>query len=272
MPEGIGNTLFVLPRGVVCDRCNNGPLSVVDQTFLNFAPVALMRVTQGVLTKSGVFPHMRFANASVERVDANNVHVHVGGRKNVKPIPGGFNASFEGRRMTPKYTAQVTRFLFKAALEFTYVDQGREVAVPPEVRRGPGDRAGAAVQGVPGPAPERPAPREGFLHPLAGAHERPGDGPRVRGRLRRLDGDGPPPSGVAGRVGSGRGCSESVLDPQLGVGVPAGHRVGADSSWRGRDDERPRPGSDPQDPQLEGPWQISTIPYTGSHMRLMLCR
>jgi hypothetical protein len=99
---------------------------VVDQAFLDFAPVALMRVTQGVLTESGGFPHARFANARVERADAENVHFHVGGRKNVKQIPGGSNVSFEGRRMTPKYTAQVTRFLFKAALEFTYVDQGRE--------------------------------------------------------------------------------------------------------------------------------------------------
>jgi hypothetical protein len=34
-PESLGSTEIVLPRGVVCDPCNNGPLSRLDQAFLS---------------------------------------------------------------------------------------------------------------------------------------------------------------------------------------------------------------------------------------------
>lgn len=138
LPEGIGNTEFLLPPGVVCDACNNGPLSEADQAFLNFMPVAFMRVTRGVPTKAGRPPETRLANAILRQVDPTNVHAYLHGSRGAREIPGGFQASFTGRRMTAKYTAQVTRFLFKGALEFMHGDLGAAEAFDPkydEVRR-----------------------------------------------------------------------------------------------------------------------------------------
>src|SRR5690242_12986143 len=51
LPEALMNDRLILPPGIVCDRCNNGPLSRVDQEFLNFAPIALMRTVYGIPTK-----------------------------------------------------------------------------------------------------------------------------------------------------------------------------------------------------------------------------
>lgn len=43
-PESLGNTSIILEKGVVCDQCNNGILSQLDKTLLDFDPVALLRV------------------------------------------------------------------------------------------------------------------------------------------------------------------------------------------------------------------------------------
>jgi hypothetical protein len=138
LPEGLGNTELILPPGVVCDGCNNGPLSVCDQAFLDFTPVALMRVTQGIRTKKGGFASVKLGNATVRQLAPDNVGVWVHSAKALTKTPAGFNAKFLGRRMTPRYIAEVTRIFFKAVLEFTYVDVGTAEALAPkynEVRR-----------------------------------------------------------------------------------------------------------------------------------------
>ena len=56
IPESLGNATLVLPRGVVCDRCNRSPLSVLDKTLVEFFPVKLRRTTLGVPTKTGSVP------------------------------------------------------------------------------------------------------------------------------------------------------------------------------------------------------------------------
>jgi hypothetical protein len=90
VPEGLGNKHLVLPMGVVCDPCNNGPLSALDGESLNFPPVAMMRTIRGVPTKQGRLPPAaRFANASVRRVgpeivfeaNTHEAHVEVGYRQ-----------------------------------------------------------------------------------------------------------------------------------------------------------------------------------------------
>jgi hypothetical protein len=59
IPESLGNTAETLPVGVVCDRCNHGPLSVLDAAFLELAPVATMRVFNRVPRKGGALPEAR---------------------------------------------------------------------------------------------------------------------------------------------------------------------------------------------------------------------
>lgn len=53
-PETIGNTdLAMLPPGVVCDRCNNGPLAALGQTLCAYLPIAMRRAVLGMTNKAG---------------------------------------------------------------------------------------------------------------------------------------------------------------------------------------------------------------------------
>jgi hypothetical protein len=56
IPESIGNSEVILPPGVVCDRCNGGVLSVLDQTLGDFFLLKIRRTTLGVKSKTGKVP------------------------------------------------------------------------------------------------------------------------------------------------------------------------------------------------------------------------
>lgn len=100
---------------------------------LNFAPVALLRVTPGISAKGDRLARARLSNTSVEQIRPGHVVIKVGNSKGVRRTADGFTFSTEGRRMTPTYTSSVARFLFKAALEFTYLDLGFETAMHPRL-------------------------------------------------------------------------------------------------------------------------------------------
>lgn len=56
IPESLGNTIFVLPRGVVCDRCNNYFASKVEKPFLESPGISALRGYQAVPSKRGRVP------------------------------------------------------------------------------------------------------------------------------------------------------------------------------------------------------------------------
>jgi hypothetical protein len=60
IPESMGNRSIELPPGVVCDRCNGGVLSFLDQTLLEFFPVKLRRTELGIESKAGKVPETAF--------------------------------------------------------------------------------------------------------------------------------------------------------------------------------------------------------------------
>jgi hypothetical protein len=66
--ESLGNTKFILPKGYVCDRCNNDNLSQLDKELIDFAFVAFQRVRFIAHTKQGKPPRANFQNMSIERV------------------------------------------------------------------------------------------------------------------------------------------------------------------------------------------------------------
>ena len=136
-PESLGNTELVLPPGVVCDRCNNGQLSVLDQTICDFLPVKLRRTTLGIASKAGKIPVFTSANATAEHIPgvdgadptlvltAKNPR---GALREVDRYPDGrvrMNWSGSGgRRMTPRYASELSRALLKIALECAWIDHG----------------------------------------------------------------------------------------------------------------------------------------------------
>lgn len=55
----------MLAPGVVCDRCNNGPLAAADGELIAFEPIAMLRAERGLATKTGKPIAAKFANATV---------------------------------------------------------------------------------------------------------------------------------------------------------------------------------------------------------------
>lgn len=136
IPEGLGNQglggypEIVLPKGVVCDKCNNGKLSALDQTLITFAPVSAMRVAHGVRTKSGDLPRGKFGNASMEMTTPGNVSFNSNSKKAFQRTPDGFKVNIRSnQKMTPSYCRRLTRALFKMTLGCIYVDHGPDLAL-----------------------------------------------------------------------------------------------------------------------------------------------
>jgi hypothetical protein len=123
-PEALGNQEIVLPRGVVCDPCNHGVLSQLDQALVEFPPIATLRVMHDVETKSGAPPVARWGNA-VLRVDGPaNINVKTNSKKAwVEVAPNHFEFRFStGRPFRDDDCAALARALWKTALELIYLD------------------------------------------------------------------------------------------------------------------------------------------------------
>lgn len=60
VPEALGNYYeYVLPKGFVCDRCNNS-LAKIDEKFTNFSPISLLSTLFVPYTKKGNYPTVPF--------------------------------------------------------------------------------------------------------------------------------------------------------------------------------------------------------------------
>lgn len=137
-PESVGNKTYVLRKGVVCDHCNHGELSTLDQTLVGFMPVALRLTMLGVPNKAGKLKVLSLQGETYEHVPGVGgedptlvVRSKTKGRHTIKEIarhPDGrveFNMSGSGgRRLTPRYGSELSRALLKAALECAWIDHG----------------------------------------------------------------------------------------------------------------------------------------------------
>ena len=79
IPESLGNQglrgkpPIVLPKGVVCDQCNNEKLSVLDSALIEFPPISWMRTRYGVRSKSGALPSTKLSNAGIRSLSPGNI-------------------------------------------------------------------------------------------------------------------------------------------------------------------------------------------------------
>ena len=140
IPESLGNTTKILPVGVVCDRCNNGVCSQVDNALCNFFPIQLMRTSYRQQSKSGKLPSVRFDNGSIEATGPSDVSLWLSSAKWQRdlPAPPGYKSfSFTAKRhdLTPERLSKVHRGLVKQALEFAWLDLGEERALSAEFDR-----------------------------------------------------------------------------------------------------------------------------------------
>lgn len=135
-PESLGNDELVLPKGYVCDKCNNEVLAQLDNALLKFEPVAMLQVQFVPYTKDGKLPKANFQNLSMERTSPRNVTVKAkdktGRPKNKKHLGDGwysFTVEMKGKRFSPKLLG---RALYKIALGMVALSQGHEQACSPK--------------------------------------------------------------------------------------------------------------------------------------------
>lgn len=131
MPESLGNTEIALPPGVVCDRCNNGPLAVLDQVICEFLPVKMRRTMLGITSKSGSVPTTRFHDGALQHTGPASLRFSGDGGKEIlrETFRTGNTVGLRfdvrgGRRMTPRHGSELSRALLKMGLELSWLDHG----------------------------------------------------------------------------------------------------------------------------------------------------
>jgi len=136
IPETLGNEELILPRGYVCDRCNNGVLSRLDNFLLDFEPISFLRVIYSPYTKAGKLPKASYQNISIRKTHPRNVVLTAkdksGWVKNLKEMDDGqtsFSINIKGKKFDPK---MIGRALYKIALGMVAYDEGAEVAFDPK--------------------------------------------------------------------------------------------------------------------------------------------
>ena len=133
IPESLGNDEIVLPRGYVCDTCNNGMLASLDGALLSAPPVAAMRVFAVPYGKSGKQPKARLQNAVFERVEPRHLRIEAQTAKDpmrvTKDADGTlrFELNLQGRFDARGFA----RALTKVGLGYVAFEYGAEVALLP---------------------------------------------------------------------------------------------------------------------------------------------
>jgi hypothetical protein len=136
--EALGNDEKLLMPGVVCDRCNNGPLALADAELVNFPPITLLRAERGLPTKSGKPVQSKWGNATIRYPERGTLEV-VGGSRKVRrqmgppgPVTDPRKLTLQaGFRMTEARVSRLVRCIWKSTLEFIYLDHGAEGAFHP---------------------------------------------------------------------------------------------------------------------------------------------
>ncbi len=92
-PESLGNREVVLPPGIVCDPCNHGVLSTLDEALVNHPHFKFLRPYYVPRTKAGKLPRSHFRNARLERQADGVVRIVPKDRsaapKNITRLPDG---------------------------------------------------------------------------------------------------------------------------------------------------------------------------------------
>jgi hypothetical protein len=183
----MGNVDSVLPSGIVCDRCNNGILSEIDDALCNFMPIKLRRTLLGTPSKSGKIPELRSSQGTLTFVAGENgadPTLEIRSQSQRKPmatakeLPDGrvelTMAMSGGRLMTAGHTSTISRSLLKAGFELAWLDHGETLLDPTF------DHVRDAVLGT---------PRDGFVAMVRKADPNFTDSVLTYGFLQRDDGE-----------------------------------------------------------------------------------
>jgi hypothetical protein len=133
LPEGLGNDELVLSKATVCDPCNHGDLSGLDEALLNYAPIASLRTLYVPYTKGGKLPSADLQNVILKKTAPTRLEILAKDetgllREEEKLSDGSIRLSFTARGGTVD-TTRVARAYVKIALGTVAYDCGAEFAL-----------------------------------------------------------------------------------------------------------------------------------------------
>jgi len=128
MPEALGNTHSVLPRGYYCDECQD-LLSPIEQRVVDEMPFAMTRLFFTKHTKSGTFPSAKLGAVHYTKTKPNHITIDVFAGQKVFPDAkdaGDGMGSFNLTAQAKFDHIPLGRVLVKAALGAMAIELGRE--------------------------------------------------------------------------------------------------------------------------------------------------
>lgn len=136
----MGNREWTLPRGVVCDTCNNGALAAAEKDLCEFFPIKAVRTMTATTNKKGRYPELRFGAGTMQH-DGETLSILINDEdddETVREIGRDGDAVRlrttiqSDRAISEKATRRVSSALLKAALELA-VNDCPELAYSPSL-------------------------------------------------------------------------------------------------------------------------------------------
>ena len=127
-PESLGNKEKILPKGIICDKCNNGILARLDEELLEFEAIKFLRTFNGIESKKGKIPISNFHNMTMRSVDRVHIQLDLKSKKNITDQTAeGFKLNFRGnRKMDETRLKLLARSMYKIGFELMCLDQGKD--------------------------------------------------------------------------------------------------------------------------------------------------
>lgn len=132
VPESLGNYDHVLPKGVVCDSCNNEILARLDEELVTSDMLGLLKTLFMPYTKDGKLPQATFQNLTIKKTHPTHIVINTSSKKYFTMDETDeygvvhFTIKTAGRKKFDPKT--IGRSLYKIGLGMVAFHQGREVA------------------------------------------------------------------------------------------------------------------------------------------------
>jgi hypothetical protein len=133
IPESLGNEELVLPRGYVCNECNN-LISPLEKDFVDSLPMSMLRIFYTPYGKKGRFPAHSYPGTKIEKTSPNSLRIMSQTRNSSisGPVPdadGTYRFSVSVHDHYPFDPVTTARVLVKIAIGAIAAKLGRDVAL-----------------------------------------------------------------------------------------------------------------------------------------------
>jgi hypothetical protein len=123
-PESIGNKQFILPKGVVCDVCNNGVLAQLDQIIVESPSVATLKQFYCIPNKSGKYTTTKLTNLKIKPDSNTHVTIHISHKKFITFAGNTIKLRGVSPPFSKKFYCNLMRAFYKILLEAIHFDHG----------------------------------------------------------------------------------------------------------------------------------------------------